>query len=117
MTDAGQRLAAARLEVTRSRARLDSTMGALRERMSPKLLVGDVVDGVRLKAADAAASTSDFVGRRPAAAASVAATFALLLFRKPIARGVGSLVDRITGRRPSKPESTEKLETPNDRHT
>lgn len=98
MTEASQKLAAARVEVVRSRARLDSTMGALRERISPKHLVGDVVDGVRMKAEDAAATTSDFVGRRPGATATVMATFTLLLFRKPIARAVGALVDRVTGR-------------------
>lgn len=99
MTTAVEKLAAARVEVVRSRARLESTMGALRERISPKSLVGDVVEGVRMKAEDAAATTSDFVGRRPGAAAAVMTTFALLLFRKPIARAVGGLVDRVTGRR------------------
>jgi len=108
-------VAAARIEVERSRARLMSTAHELQERISPRVLARDAWQGARNKGADLAEDAVDAVRARPVASGSVVAALALFLARHPLM----DLASKLTGgderrqkksARKSKKKQTETVE-------
>jgi len=77
-------IAAARIEVERSRARVMATAHALQDRLSPRTLARGAWEGAKEKGADLAENTVDAVRARPLAATGVLAAFAMFLAREPL---------------------------------
>jgi len=77
-------IAAARLEVERSRSRLMGTAQDLQERLSPKTLAKGAWQGAKEKGADLAEDAVDAVKSRPIAATGVVAAIAMFLAREPM---------------------------------
>lgn len=86
-------IAAARLEVERSRARLMATAQELQERLSPKTLARGAWQGAKEKGADLAEDAVDAVRARPIAATGVVAAITMFLAREPLI----DLAGRIAG--------------------
>ena len=91
MTDAPE-VAAARIAVERSRARVMATAQELQERLSPKTLARTTWQGVKEKGAEAAEDAVDAVRARPIAASSVVAAVAMFLAREPLMDLAGKVV-------------------------
>jgi hypothetical protein len=77
-------IAAARIEVERSRARVMATAHALQDRLSPRTLARGAWEGAKEKGADLAENTVDAVRARPLAATGVLAAIAMFLARDPL---------------------------------
>ena len=101
MTDAPE-VAAARIEVERSRARLMATAHELQDRLSPRTLARDAWQGAKMKGADLAEDAVDAVKARPAAATGVVAAIALFLAREPLMDLVAKLAGGTKARRRAK---------------
>ena len=71
----------AKRNATVARSRVQSTAGALKQRLNPRNLAADAVESVKGKTAAVGDRASDVARRRPAAAAAVAT---LIIFRKPV---------------------------------
>ena len=95
-------VAAARIEVERSRARLMGTAQELQERLSPKTLARDAWQGAKEKGADLAEDAVDAVRSRPYAASGVVAALALFLAREPLMDLAGKLADGVSKKGPLK---------------
>lgn len=93
----------ARRNSARAKARVQSTAGALKERLKPANLAASAVDGVRRKTGVASSKVTGTMRKRPAASTVAASLAALLLFRKPLKK----LACRLFGKsRKSNPETT-----------
>jgi ElaB/YqjD/DUF883 family membrane-anchored ribosome-binding protein len=77
-------IAAARIEVERSRARVMATAHALQDRLSPRTLARGAWEGAKEKGADLAENTVDAVRSRPLAATGVLAAITMFLAREPL---------------------------------
>ena len=115
MTDTPE-IAAARLSVERSRARLMGTAHELQERLSPKTLAKDAWQGAKEKGADIAEDAVDAVKSRPIAATGVVAALAMFLAREPLwelaTKIAGGVSDkRKTAQRRKRAAKTDKTET------
>jgi hypothetical protein len=77
-------IAAARIEVERSRLRLLDTAHQLQDRLSPKVLAKDAWQGAKEKGADLAEDAVDAVRARPLAATGVVAAITMFLARGPL---------------------------------
>lgn len=77
-------VAAARIEVERSRARLMDTAHELQDRLSPKVLARDAWQGAKEKGADLAEGAVDAAKARPLAAGGIAAALTMFLAREPL---------------------------------
>jgi ElaB/YqjD/DUF883 family membrane-anchored ribosome-binding protein len=77
-------VAAARIEVDRSRARVMATAHALQDRLSPRTLARGAWEGAKEKSADLAENTVDAVRARPLAATGVLAAITMFLAREPL---------------------------------
>jgi hypothetical protein len=77
-------IAAARVEVERSRSRLMGTAQELQERLSPKTLAKDAWQGAKEKGADLAEDAVDAVKSRPIAATGVVAAITMFLARESL---------------------------------
>ena len=95
-------IAAARIEVERSRSRLMATAHELQERLSPKTLARDAWQGAKLKGADLAEDSVDAVRARPLAVTGVVAAIAMFLAREPLMDLAGKITDGVTDKRKSK---------------
>lgn len=84
-------IAAARIEVERSRGRLMGTAHELQERISPKVLARNTWQGAKEKGADLAEDAVDAVKARPIAAGGAVAALAMFLAREPLMDLAGSL--------------------------
>lgn len=73
-----------------ARARVDTTVGALKERLNPRHLAEEAKDRVREKTGE----ISDAAHRRPVTTGAVAGAATLLLFRKPVGRLAKKLFKR-----------------------
>ena len=105
-------VAAARIEVERSRARLMSTAQELQERVSPKTLARDAWQGARTKGADLAEDAVDAVKARPAVAGSAVAALAVFLARHPLMDLAGKAWGGVSGkRRKTRTKKTKDTET------
>lgn len=90
-------VAAARIAVERSRARLMRTAQVLQGRLSPRTLARDAWDGAKEKGAGLAEDAVDAVRRRPVAAGGIAAAIAIFLAREPLKALAGRIADRVAG--------------------
>jgi ElaB/YqjD/DUF883 family membrane-anchored ribosome-binding protein len=95
-------VAAARIEVERSRARLMSRAHALQERLSPGTLSRDAWEGAKSKGADLVEEAVDAVRARPLAATGVVAAIAMFLAREPLIDLASRLADGVSDKRKSK---------------
>jgi hypothetical protein len=122
MTNAPE-IAAARLEVERSRARVMATAQELQDRLKPKTLARGAWEGAKVKGADLAEDAVDAVKARPFAATGVVAAIAMFLAREPLIELAGKLVDGASEKRAnrkrrkpalSKAEGARKMENPTE---
>lgn len=95
-------IAAARMEVERSRGRLMSTAHELQDRLSPRTLARTTWQGAKEKGADLAENTVDAVRARPLAATGVVTAITMLLARAPLMNLAGRLVDGVGAKRKSR---------------
>jgi len=98
----GPEVAAARISVERSRARLMATAHELQDRLSPKRLTRHALQGAKEKGADLAEDAVDAVRSRPLATTGVIAAIAMFLAREPLADLAGKLVDGVSDKRKSR---------------
>jgi hypothetical protein len=82
----------AKRDVVKARARLDSTLVALQQRLHPKALATEAWDGVKEKSSDLAEGALGAVKERPAMAGIALGAIALFLARNPLRRAAGKLL-------------------------
>jgi len=82
----------AKRNVVRSRAQLDSTLGALQLRLKPANLAGEAWDGVKEKSSEFAEGALETVKKRPAAVSLALGAVALFLARGPLTRAASRLI-------------------------
>lgn len=87
-----ERVEQAKREAMMARARLDSSLVAVQQRLRPGNLAGEAWDGVKDKSADLADGALSAVRKRPAAVSMAIGAFALFLAREPIKRAVTRLL-------------------------
>jgi ElaB/YqjD/DUF883 family membrane-anchored ribosome-binding protein len=92
-------IAAARIEVERSRARIMATAQDLQDRLKPKVLARDAWEGAKVKVADLAEDAVDAVRARPLATTGVVAAIAMFLAREPLIELAGKWVDGVSKKR------------------
>jgi hypothetical protein len=111
MTDTPE-VAAARIAVDRSRARVMATAQELQDRLSPKTLARSTWQGAKEKGADLAEDAVDAVRARPVAATGVVAALAMFLAREPLmdlaCKVAGSVGDK---RKTRKTTRTKQVQT------
>lgn len=98
MTDP-PKVAAARIEVERRRARVMDTAQQLQHRLSPNVLARDAWDGAKEKGASLAEDAVDVVRANPVTAGGIVAAVAMFLAREPLMDLAGQIVDSIKGKR------------------
>lgn len=98
MTDTPE-IAAARMAVDRSRARVMATAHELQERLSPGTLARGAWQGAKAKGADLAENTVDAVRSRPLAATGVVAAIAMFLAREPLMDLAGKVAGSVGEKR------------------
>lgn len=98
MTDSPE-IAAARIEVERSRGRLMERAQQLQDRLSPGTLAKGAWQGAKEKGADLAEDAVDAVRARPLAATGVVATIALFLAREPLMDLASKLAGGVSDKR------------------
>lgn len=81
----------AKRDAEQARRRLETTMGALQQRLHPKTLATDAWEGAKEKGSDLTDSAMDVVRERPGAVSAALAAFTLFLARRPIGRAVGRM--------------------------
>ena len=84
----------AKREAEQARARLDSTLVAVQQRLHPKALATEAWDGVKEKSSDLAESTLGAVRQRPGAVSLAIGAAVLFLARAPLRRAVGRVFSR-----------------------
>jgi hypothetical protein len=89
-------IAAARIEVARTRAALLDTARELQQRLQPKTLASEAWEKAKEKGADLAEDVVDAVKRRPVAAGGVIAALTMFLAREPIKDAAVKLYDAMT---------------------
>ena len=104
MTDT-PKVAAARIEVERTRASLIDSARDLQSRLQPKVLVNEAWEKAKIKGADLAEDAVDAVKKRPVAAGSVVAAVTMFLAREPIKDGITNLYDAMTSKKEPKPKA------------
>lgn len=82
----------AKHEAVQARARLETTVADLQQRLRPGSLAGEAWGGVKDKGADLADGAMQAVKKRPGAVSLALGAFALFLARRPIKRAVTRLV-------------------------
>ena len=87
-----ERIEEAKRNLVLAKARLDSTLGALQQRLRPANLAGEAWDGVKDKSADLADGALQAVKKRPAAVSVAVGALALFLAREPLKRAVTRLL-------------------------
>ena len=105
-------VAAARIEAERCRARLMGTAHELQERLSPRTLTRDAIEGVKHKGADLVEDAVDAVKNRPVATTGIVAALALFLAREPLWDLAGNLVEGMKGK--GKPKKARKSNSKQD---
>ena len=104
-------IAAARIEVERSRGRLMGTAHELQERISPKVLARNTWQGAKEKGADLAEDAVDAVKARPIAAGGAVAALAMFLARAPLMDLAGSLFGNAKEKRKTRKAGKAKAKT------
>ena len=111
MTDTPE-IAAARIAVERSRARVMATAHELQDRVSPKTLARTTWQGAKEKGADLAEDAVDAVRARPVAATGVVAALAMFLAREPLMDLAGKVAGSVGEKRKTrKTKKTKQVET------
>ena len=95
MTDS-PKIAAARIEVEKTRATLLDTLRELQQRLQPKTLVNDAWEKAKDKGADLAEGAVDAVAKRPVAVGGVVAALAMFLAREPLKKATVKFYDAMT---------------------
>ena len=90
------KVAAARVEVARTRAALIETARELQARLQPKTLASEAWEKAKEKGADLAEDAVDAVKRRPVAVGGVVAALTMFLAREPIKDAAVKLYDAMT---------------------
>lgn len=90
------KVAAARIEVERTRAALLDTVKGLQQRLQPRTLAGEAWEKAKLKGADLAEDAVDAVKQRPVAVGGVIAALTMFLAREPIKEAVTNIYDAMT---------------------
>jgi hypothetical protein len=98
MTNSPQ-IAAARIEVERSRSRLMAAAHELQDRLSPKTLARNTWQGAKEKGADIAEDAVDAVRARPLAVGGAVAAITMFLAREPLMDLARGLVDGVKNKR------------------
>ena len=101
MTDS-PKVAAARIEVARTRAALIDTARELQGRLQPKTLANEAWEKAKIKGADLAEDAVDAVKKRPIATGGVVAAVTMFLAREPIKDAVSNLYDAMTSKKEPK---------------
>lgn len=94
MTGEAPQVAAARIEVERTRSRLVGSAQDLQARLSPSTLTRNAWEGAKNKGADLAENAVDAVRSRPVAATGVIAAIAIFLAREPLKNLAGRIIGR-----------------------
>ena len=102
MTDT-PKVAAARIEVARTRAAFLETARELQQRLAPRTLANEAWEKAKEKGADLAEDAVDAVKRRPVAAGGVIAALTMFLAREPIKDAAVKLYDAMTSSDEPKP--------------
>ena len=95
MTDT-PKIAAARIEVARTRAALLETAHELQARLQPKTLASEAWEMAKDKGADLAEGAVDAVAKRPVAVGGVVAALAMFLARDPLKKATVKFYDAMT---------------------
>jgi Protein of unknown function (DUF3618) len=95
MTDT-PKIAAARIEVERTRGALLDTVRELQQRLQPKTLASEAWEKAKIKGADLAEDAVDAVAKRPVAVGGVVAALAMFLAREPIKKATVKFYDVMT---------------------
>ena len=82
----------AKRNVTMARARLDSSLVALQQRLRPGNLATEAWGGVKDKSEELAEGALDAVKKRPAVVSAAIGAFALFLAREPLKRAVSRMI-------------------------
>ena len=100
----------AKLEADRARAQLFESVKALeapmldlKEQLTPRHIMGEIVDGAKSKGADLVEDAVDAVRARPYAATGVVTALALFLAREPLIDLAGKLVGGAKKKMEAKP--------------
>jgi len=88
-------IAAARIEVERSRAGVMAIAHEIQERLSPKTLAKGAWEGAKEKGANLAEDAVDVVRSRPLAATGVVAAITMFLAREPLSELAGRIAERL----------------------
>jgi hypothetical protein len=111
MTDTPE-VAAARIAVERSRARVMATAQELQDRLSPRTLARSTWEGAKEKGADLAEDAVDAVRARPVAATGVVAALAMFLAREPLMDLAGKVAGSVGDKRKTrKTTRTKQVQT------
>jgi hypothetical protein len=97
------KVAAARIEVERTRAALIDTVRILQQRLQPRTLANDAWEAAKNKGADLAEDAVDAVKKRPVAVGGVLAALTMFLAREPIKDAAVKLYDVMTSPDEPKP--------------
>jgi hypothetical protein len=92
------KVAAARIEVARTRAALIDTARELQVRLQPKTLASEAWEKAKIKGADLAEDAVDAVKSRPVAVGGVVAALTMFLAREPIKDAAVKLYDAMTSK-------------------
>ena len=95
MTDT-PKIAAARIEVARTRAALLDTTREVQARLQPKTLATEAWEKAKDKGADLAEGAVDAVAKRPLAVGGVVAALAMFLARDPLKAATVKFYDAMT---------------------
>lgn len=90
------KIAAARIEVEKTRAALLETARELQQRLQPKTLASEAWEKAKNKGADLAEDAVDAVAKRPVAVGSVIAALAMFLAREPLKKATVKFYDVMT---------------------
>ena len=90
------KVAAAQIQVERTRAALLETASELLDRFQPHNLAGDLWEQAKMKGADLAEEAVDAVKKRPVAVGGLVAALTMFLAREPIKDAVGNFYDAMT---------------------
>jgi hypothetical protein len=89
-------IAAARIEVERTRAALLETARELQQRLQPGTLASGAWEKAKMKGADLAEDAVDAVAKRPVALGGVVAALAMFLAREPLKKATVKFYDAVT---------------------
>jgi hypothetical protein len=100
----GPKIAAARIEVERTRAALLDTAKELQQRLQPRTLASEAWEVAKNKGADLAEDAVDAVKKRPVAVGGVVAALTMFLAREPIKDAAVKFYDAMTSSKEPKPK-------------